>query len=224
LSTNNVPILLALADVYDDLQDKARSAEYLERAINLGAARNSPKLKAEFETLATINRAANAGPADEQSLRARAASGDLGARMVLANLLFKQGLNNDALELLLEGAKKGDPHFQENYGRNVYVLKGDSRAAEAVEWLRKAALQQNSRACHLLSVILYAGKGIPKDEREASLWAHVGDAKGEKDCRSLLKEMQLFANSAALAEGKKQAEEFLAGNGKAKTAQQAQGQ
>ena len=50
-----------------------------------------------------------------------------------------------------------------------------------------------------------------QDHTEASQWAHVGSAQGDKDCQTLLKEMQLFADGAAFAEGKKRAQAVLSG-------------
>jgi uncharacterized protein len=111
---------------------------------------------------------------------------------------------------LLPGAKQGDPVFQGNYGRILFQMKGPEAAPEAVEWLRKAAKQSNPDAYALLSQILYEGRGVPRDATEASFWAHVGAAGGDKKCRDLLREMQLFADPAAFADGKKRAEEWLA--------------
>ena len=78
-----------------------------------------------------------------------------------------------------------------------------------MEWLRKAAKQSNPDAFYELSLILYEGRGGPRDAAEASYWAHVGAAASDKKCRDLLREMQLFADPAAFADGKKKAEEWL---------------
>ena len=110
---------------------------------------------------------------------------------------------------MLEGAKKGDGDFQAHYGRLLFLLKGPSTAPEAVEWLRKAARQKQPAAYYPLALILYQGTGVPKDQTEASQWAHVGSAQGDKDSQGLLKEMQLFSDGAAFAEGKKRAQAVL---------------
>jgi tetratricopeptide (TPR) repeat protein len=210
MSTNNLHILQALVGVYEALNDKAKSAECLEKVIQLGAGQHSAKERAEFEARMNFNRAsAEARRTSEQELRARAAKGDDAAHMVLVNKLFAQGRNEEALNDLLEMAKRGNVVCQVNYGRNLYLLKGLAGAPEATEWLRKAALQNCTDVCYLLSTILYEGKGVPRDETEAVLWAHVGSANQNKNCQNLLKEMQLFADPDAFAEGKKRAETFL---------------
>jgi TPR repeat protein len=210
LSSNNPAIYFALGLTYGSLHDEAKSAEYLEKAKALGANRQDPSRRSELETRIQFARAmANPEAVSEKDLRSRAAGGDLAAQMILANILLKKGENDEALRLVLEGAKKGDANFQAHYGRLLFLLKGPSAAPEAVEWLRKAARRHQPVACYSLALILYQGTGVPQDHTEASQWAHVGSAQGDKDCQTLLKEMQLFADGAAFAEGKKRAQAVL---------------
>lgn len=141
----------------------------------------------------------------EPELRNRANAGDLHAQMALAGRLFEAHRNDEALKWLLEAAKQGNAMAQENYGRNLHLLKKDSADAEAVEWLRKAALQGYSPANGLLATLLYAGKGVPQDNVEASMWAYLGDDAEDKECKWLLREMELSVDATTLAEGKKRA-------------------
>jgi thioredoxin-like negative regulator of GroEL len=213
LATNNPTIHCGLGMAYSALHEDAKAAEHLERAAKLGAARENPKRRAELESNIKLSRAlADARDLSEPQLRERVAAGDLPAQMLLANALLQRGEVEEALKLLLDGAKKGDPTFQRNYGKLLYTVK-PSAAPEAVEWLRKAATQDPPQGCYLLAKLLYEGTNVPKDEIEASQWAHVGDAHGDKDCRGLLKEMQLFADPAALAEGKRRAQAILSKSG-----------
>jgi TPR repeat protein len=211
LSSNNVPILLTLGMAYGSLKDDRQSVACLERALKLGAARQMSSRAAELESRARLLRGAVDGAqASEQDVRAKAESGNLASQMLMANICFKRGERDAGLRWLLAGAKQGDAVFQENYGRNLLLVKGTNAAREAVEWLRKAAKQSNSEAYALLSQILYEGRGVPRDHAEASFWAHVGAARRDKTCSALLREMQLFTDATAFAEGKKKAEEWLA--------------
>jgi TPR repeat protein len=211
LSSNNVPILLALGLIYQSLKDDRQSVACFERALKLGAARHLSSRAIDLESHTRVLRGmVDGAQASEQDVRAKAESGDLASQMLMANICFKREEYEAALGWLLRGAKQGDAIFQENYGRNLLLLKGTNAALEAVEWLRKAAKQSNADAYPLLSLILYEGRGVPRDAAEASFWAHVGAAGRDKKCRDLLREMQLFADPAAFADGKKKAEEWLA--------------
>ena len=211
LSTNNGLILLALGQIYQWLKDDRQSVACFERALKLGAASYLSSRAADLESRTRLIRGmVDGAQASEQDVRAKAESGDLASQMSMANICFKRGQPDAGLRWLLAGAKQGDAVFQENYGRNLFLLKGTNAAPEAVEWLRKAAKQSNADAFNELSLILYEGRGVPRDAAEASFWAHVGAAGRDKKCRDLLREMQLFADPAAFAEGKKKAEEWLA--------------
>ncbi len=210
LSSNNPAIQHQLGRIYGSLNDQVKAADHLERAMKLGAARRDPKQRAELESAVKFSRGvANAGRLTESQLRAQAAAGDAGAQLVLANTLLQRGEKEEALKWLLEGAKKGDEVCQAAYGRILFYTKGPAAAPEAVIWLRQAAQREHAEACRVLAVILYQGTGVPKDEAEASQWAHIGGAQGDKQCQSLMKEMQLFTDPAAFAEGKKRAEAML---------------
>jgi TPR repeat protein len=213
LSTNNASIHYALWMTYAALRDPAKAAEHLEHAKKLGAARGDPRRRAQLESDLKFTRAlADADGLSESQLHGRVAAGDLSAQLLLANSLLQRGEVEEALKLLLDGAKKGDPDFQRNYGEILYTFK-PAAAPEAVEWLRKAVRQDPRRGCYLLAKLLYEGTAVTKDEIEASQWAYVGEARGDRDCHrdchSLLREMQLFAEPAALAEGKKRAQAIL---------------
>jgi TPR repeat protein len=206
-STNNVTVLFTLGTVYGSLNDDRQSVNYLERALKLGAARLVSGRAAELESRTRMLRAAvDPGPAREEDVRAKAERGDLPSQMLMANICFKRGDGEAGLGWLLRGAKQGNAVFQENYARNLLLVKGTNAAPEAVEWLRQAAKQANPEAYARLSLLLYEGRSVPRDEAEASFWAHVGAAGGDKDCGDLLREMQLFADPAAFAEGKRKAE------------------
>ncbi len=94
------------------------------------------------------------------------------------------------------------------------LLRGPSAGPEALDLLRKAAAQDFVRAYYPLAMLLYEGKGVTKDEVEATMWAHLGSVAGDPNCRSLLKEIELFADPTAFAEGDKKAREKLARNAK----------
>ena len=63
-------------------------------------------------------------------------------------------------------------------------------------------------AQHLLGELLYSSKLVERNEAEASLWLHLAAQNGKKDSERVLKEMELFADSAAVAEGKQRAAAF----------------
>ena len=130
--------------------------------------------------------------------------------------------------MLRQAAEEGNPVFQENYARYLLLLRGPEGAAEAVDVFRRAARQGNAEAQYQLGKLLYEGKLLPKDGVEASQWVHLAAGRGEKDARSLLKEMQIFVDKAAFEEGLKRAQNFKpiapeAGN-KAKTKTSAENQ
>ncbi|HEY5910832.1 MAG TPA: hypothetical protein VJA21_09540 [Verrucomicrobiae bacterium] len=211
LSRNNPEVQYHLGRVYAALDDTGKSAEHLEKALKLGAALGELSRRAELELAVKFSRGvAQAGRMTEEDLRNRATAGDLHAQMVLAGKLLDRREKDEALKWLLAAAKQGDALAQENHGRILYELKGSSAATEAVEWLRKSALQGHSAADYLLAKLLYAGVDVPKNEVEASMWAHVGSAAGDDKCRWLVKEMQLLMDATAFAEGKKRAEAMLA--------------
>jgi TPR repeat protein len=221
VSSNNVPILMALGVIHESLNDHRQSVACFERAWKLGAARQWSGRAADLESRIRLLRGAVDGAqASEKEVRAKAESGDLASQLMMANVCFTRREYEAALGWLLPGAKRGDPVFQENYGRNLLLLsgtpavKGTNTVPEAVKWLREAAKQSNAQACYELSVILYEGRGVPREAAEASLWAHVGAAGRDKRCIALLREMQLFADPGAFADGKKKAEEWLAALGK----------
>ena len=211
LSPNNPAVHQALGATYSALNEHAKAAEHIDKAIKLGAAQQNPGLKADLMSQMQFRRdLAKAGQMTEQELRQQAAAGNPGAQMTLVNVLFERGDNDEAMTMLRDGANKGNSLFQENYARNLLMLSKGAAATEAADWLRKAALQESTEeACYLLAKILYTGELVPKDEAEASQWAHVGEARGGKNCHALLKEMELLADSAAFAQGKQRAQAIL---------------
>jgi tetratricopeptide (TPR) repeat protein len=210
LSTNNAVVLLQMGRLYQRLNDRAKSAEYMERAIKLGGASYLVGRKSDLEYRIKFTRAeADGATRTEAELRSRVAKGELPAQLTLINILFRKGEMEEAMKLLREGADKGDAIFQENYARNAYLLNRSVATPEIVDYLRKAALQENSDAYYLLAKLLFEAKGIPKAESEASEWAHRGAWEGEKRCKDLVKEMGLFLDPVAFAEGKKKAEAFV---------------
>ncbi len=139
-SSNNVPILLALGFTYESLKDQRQSFACFDRAWELGAVHYLSSRAADLESRLRLRRGeVDAAQASEQDIRAKAESGDLPSQMLMANICFKRKEYEAALGWLLPGAKQGNPVFQENYGHNLFKLKGADAAPEAVEWLRKAA-------------------------------------------------------------------------------------
>ena len=123
LSSNNVPILLTLGMTYGSLKDNRQSVAYLERAFKRGAARQLSNRAAELESRTRLLRGSVDGAqTSEQDVRAKADSGDLASQMSMANICFKRGEHDVGLRWLLPGAKQGDAVFQENYGRNLFLL------------------------------------------------------------------------------------------------------
>jgi TPR repeat protein len=193
--------------VYESLHDSRKAAEYLQKAMGLGQISIPQDLDTRIKALGSA-----AIPADIplDSLRTRAAAGDIAARIALANRLFKLGAEgeDEALELMRQAAEEGNPGFQENYARNLLVLRGRKAAEEAVKFFRMAASQGNPEAQYELGLLLYEGKIIQKDEVQASQWMHLAAQRGDQNAQSVLKEMKLFLDSAAFEEGKKRAENF----------------
>jgi len=211
LGPNNVQIEFNLGLVYGSLKDSRKAVEHMQKAMNLGAARH---VSGDLEDLDTRFKVLSAAtirddvPLDE--LRRRAAAGDLAARTALVNRLFKQGPREqeEALNLMRETAEEGNAVTQEEYARNLLILRGPKAAEEAVGFFRRAARQGNHEAQYQLGVIFYTGKFAPRNEVEASQWIHLAAQRGDKDARSVLKEMELFLDSTAFAEGKRRAADF----------------
>jgi TPR repeat protein len=203
LGPNNPTVKQALGLVYGSLKEHRKSQEYLEKAMELRAALYLPRDRHDSDT-------PDATTVSLDTLRARARAGDKTARVVLVNRLFKLGNSEcgEALGLLREVAEAGDAIFQQNYGRNLLLLRGPEAAAEAATYLRKAAEQGYADAQYQLGLLLYEGKLVRKDDVEASQWVHLAAAQGNNNARILLREMQLFVDNAAFEEGRKRAQSF----------------
>ncbi len=213
MSPNNMPVKYNLGLVYGSLHDEQKAAEYMHKAMGLGGAQQiSSKLPDGDTRIQVLGALAEPNNASLDSLRTRAANGDVGARAALVNRLFKQGGQgrDEALDLLRQSAEEGDPVFQENYARNLLLLLGPERAEEAARFFRRAATQGNPEAQYQLAMLLYEGKVVKQDPVEASEWMHLAAEAGEQRAAGVLRELQLFLNSAAFAEGKKKAAEFKA--------------
>jgi tetratricopeptide (TPR) repeat protein len=91
LSSNNVPILLALGMTYESLKDDQQSVACFERAWKLGAVHYLSSRAADLESRTRLLRGALDGAqASEQDIRSKAESGNLASQMLMANRCFKR--------------------------------------------------------------------------------------------------------------------------------------
>ena len=123
-----------------------------------------------------------------EKLRYRAAQGDTGAQMELANRYDQgDGVPRDEIEAakwVRRAAEKGDVSAQMKLGSLYDLGRGVVRnLQEAGKWVRRAA-EQGSTAGQLALAIMYTeGRGVRRDLAEAIKWyryaAEQGDASAQ---------------------------------------------
>ena len=62
--------------------------------------------------------------------------------------------------------------------------------ANAVEWYRKAAEQNDAQALYNLGVMYVQGRGVPKDLAKALEWIRKAAAQGHEGAQKVLQEME----------------------------------
>lgn len=163
--------------------------------------------------------------------RKAAEMGDPQSQLVLGLLYWTgRGVPRDsdvAVGWFQKSAEGGEPQAMRNLGMAYARGLGVERnPQQALQWIRRAAEAGDAEAQAALGVALYEGVAVPKDLVEALYWLML--AAGTKADPSLvamndsssfsalrmvhhsLKEVQLFASPAELAEAKSRVEKFKA--------------
>ena len=121
--------------------------------------------------IALLGLLALAGTPAAEQLERLALSGDREAAFTLGRA-YKLGDSvpldtNKAARWLEKAAQLGHPKAGAELG---LVLFQDGKGQEALPWLRTAADRGDSRAQYALGTIYFAGKFVPADSNQASLW------------------------------------------------------
>ena len=123
--------------------------------------------------------------------------------MYMTYMLLHKYNMDEAISFLLSAADKG--HVDSQYRYSIYILdhKDHALTAEnALSWLRRAAMQRHPAAMARLSSLLYSGRGVPINYREAYLWAYRAQQLGFESktllsniWRSMSEDDKLFVQS-----------------------------
>jgi TPR repeat protein len=110
-----------------------------------------------------------------------------------------------------KAAEQGQSGAQYNLGFAYFTGAGvPQNDSEAVTWFRKAAEQGSAKAQMNLGRMYEAGRGISRDTVEAYMWFSLSTAAGNDEARSKLSDLVKRMTPAQIAEGKRQADAWLA--------------
>lgn len=94
-----------------------------------------------------------------------------------------------AVELLTKSAKQGNVEAMYQLG-NAYTFGNDTSRlvddadVEAAQWYFKAAKAGNVEAQYSLGLLFMAGKGVERNDKEASYWMQLAAKNGHKDAKN----------------------------------------
>lgn len=128
-------------------------------------------------------------------LQLLAKSGDAKAQYQLGLLLYsgKGIVENEkaAVELLTKSANQGHVEAMYQLG-NAFTFGNDTPRlvadadVEAAKWYFKAASAGNADAQYSLGLLFLTGKGVEKNEKEATYWMQMAAKNGHKDASGYL--------------------------------------
>jgi TPR repeat protein len=180
--------------------DKAAAAEWIHRAAEKG----HPDA---YFVYGQICQRGEIRPKDQQEalrwFRLAAMHQNPDAELSLAQAYQDgQGVAEDAKEAhrwMQLSATHGHPIAQETLGFELCESKDPAQRREANEWLRKAALQGNARACVLLGTNHIMGRGTPKNVALGFAWVLLGEKEGDDEVRTVAGAYKRDASKADLA-------------------------
>lgn len=128
-----------------------------------------------------------------KALESVAKAGDPTAQYQLGLLYYNgKGVPEDekkAVQLLTSSAEKGNVDAMYQLG-NAYTFGSETPRLvadadiEAANWYFKAAKAGNADAQYSLGLLFMAGKGLVKNEKEASYWMQQAARNGHKDAKN----------------------------------------
>lgn len=123
--------------------------------------------------------------------KAEAARGDKDAQFAMGRL-YEEGRSVEASPAMAENwyrkaSQQGHPSAQFNLA--MLLLGTQGRAAEGIEWIRKAADAGSARAMLALGTMAITGAGIEKNPAEAKKWLEKAAGAGEPEGYDTLGQM-----------------------------------
>jgi len=165
------------------LDDGANDQQYVRKA------------KQALEELAEAQ-AAGAGDTNSlAALRTRAETGNPVAQYNLAVALLRSEppKTEEAIAWLQRAGDQGDPDACHLLFRIYSSGQGVSRDERvAADWVRKSAEAGSPDGMFDLGVMLYEGKAVEKDVVDAHKWLCLAAAKGHRQSKYLLQELEIF--------------------------------
>jgi tetratricopeptide (TPR) repeat protein len=213
-SPSNAVVNLQLANLYLQLGQLDKSRQYADAAARLD--QTEAQAGAEADTRFALDfygafAQVRSGAADDRrAMQARAAAGDAAAQLALAKLLLesKPPEPEEGLKWLSKAAEHGNDEVQRICAFNLLSVRGQAGAQEAQAWYTRSAEQGNQEAQLRLGLLLYDGKFLPREGVTACQWIIVAAESGNKEARSVLREMELFLDKSQVAEAKRRAAQF----------------
>jgi TPR repeat protein len=213
-SPSNAVVNLQLANLYLLLGQLDKSRQYADAAARLdqteaqaGAAADTRFALDFYGAFAQVR----SGAADDRrAIQVRAEAGDVAAQLALAKLLLesKSPEPGEGLKWLGKAAEQGNSEAQRLYAFSLLAFRGPTTAQQARTWYTRSAEQGNQEAQLRLGLLLYDGKFLPRDEVTACQWIILAAESGNKEARSVLREMELFLDKSQVAEAKRRAAQF----------------
>jgi TPR repeat protein len=211
ISPSNSFVHGRLKRVYSELKDVQRAHEHAEAELRLGDNQFTAAQRSHIQSEATFLGALDqAQSTSREALQRKAQAGDLAAQVAMAKLLLTSDppRYGEALAWMQQAADQGDRIAQENYARNLLVLRGTNAAPGALPYFTLSAEQGYLDAQFAIGRFLYEGQIVPRDVVAGCQWVLLASRQGHPSAKFLLKEMQLFLTKDELAEAQRRADAF----------------
>jgi TPR repeat protein len=195
--------------------DEKQAFKWFERGVKAGSARSKLNLGLMLRQAKTLQ----ASPAESITLMEEAAAaGQPEAKAYLGQLYFlgdqlQKPDRHKAYPYVKAAAEAGDPACQNIMGvfcRDGLGVREDFKEsrAEAIEWFRKAAMQNDVKAQSNLAHILGVGSPACEDPKEALKWLIIAMNRGEITAKKTYDELFKTLGSSVLVPAQIEANRF----------------
>jgi uncharacterized protein len=195
--------------------DEKKAVEWFKRGVEAGSARSKLNLGLMLRQAKTLQ----VSPAESITLMEEAAAaGQPEAKSYLGQLYFlgdrlQKPDRHKAYPYVKAAAEAGDPACQNIMGvfcRDGLGVREDFNESreEAIEWFRKAAMQNDLKAQSNLAHILGVGSPACEDPKEALKWLIIAMNRGEITAKKTYEELFKTLGSSVLVPAQIEANRF----------------
>lgn len=208
----HVPAMMTLADMYNTSPDRRAgdlACHWYEEAAKAGNLEGMRNI-GQCHQIGRGSTPPNGALAATWYIKA-AEKGDLPSQGLLAEQLFNQGKDDEALVWLSKADAAGDleaTRMLGDYYYSPYNAKRDMN--KAFGYFARAAEGGNTDAQRSYSYCFFSGRGTAKDGAEAYKWVVIAHKSGDKDAQPAINFLKPKLTAAEVAEGEKRADAWLA--------------